>query len=98
MTRPFKHDDASMTITIRARKKGNDPIISIGAAGKRGDGSQATVIEDATLPDPSHPEYPGELLDISNEVTKEDVGKRAIVVTNPCIWINIGGTLYKICY
>ncbi len=93
----FKHDEACMTITIRCKKQGQDPIISIGATGKDKNGKQATVTENATLPAEGD-DNPGELLDLNKEITANDVGKRAIVVTNPCTWINIGGMLYRVCW
>jgi len=98
MRKPFKHDEASMTITIRCNKNGQDPIISIGATGKKKDKTPATVTENATIPEPGHEDYPGPLLDLNKEITAEDVGKRAIVVTNPCVWINIAGMVFRVCW
>ncbi len=81
-----QHDEACMTITIRSnRNKNKEPVISIGACGKKQDGEKDAFVEDAD--DSELPE--GTVVNELNE---------AVYVSNPCIYIRINGRLKKVCW
>ncbi len=80
------HDEACMTITIRSnRTKNKEPVISIGACGKKQGDQKDAFVEDAD--DSELPE--GTVVNELNE---------AVYVSNPCIYIRINGRLKKVCW
>ncbi len=81
-----QHDEACMTITIRSnRNKNKEPVISIGACGKKDGGEIDAFVENA------------EENELKGTVVAE-LNEAVYVTENTCVYIRINGRLKKVCW